>query len=307
MHPSSHSPPPGGVARQLRAVSRAIERDERLDAPAEGIQQRIADLFAHRGESGRRLRDTLHGVWLGHPLHPILVAIPIGAWTAAGLFDLWDALGGWPRLSRGATAAVAVGLVGSAGSAATGLTDWQHLDSGGRRVGLVHGLLNAAAAVLYTGSLLCRLVGRRGTGRLLGWTGLGLVTASGYLGGELSYSQGVGVDHAKIEWPPADFVRVLPDADLKENEPRRVEAEGVDVLLVRQGGRICALHNLCAHLGGPLHEGKVEGGAIVCPWHASRFDLATGDVIEGPSVYPQPRFDVRVRDGQIEVRGTKFA
>jgi nitrite reductase/ring-hydroxylating ferredoxin subunit len=73
-------------------------------------------------------------------------------------------------------------------------------------------------------------------------------------------------------------------------------------VLVRRGDRIHALVESCAHLGGPLSEGSVEGGAIRCPWHGSLFALEDGRVLEGPSSFPQPCFEVRVREGQIEVR-----
>jgi nitrite reductase/ring-hydroxylating ferredoxin subunit len=95
---------------------------------------------------------------------------------------------------------------------------------------------------------------------------------------------------------------VLAVADLNENEPRRVEAGGVPVVLVRQGTRIFALADTCSHLGGPLSEGTLEDCSIRCPWHGSRFALDDGRVLDGPATNPQPHFDVRVRGGQIEVR-----
>ena len=58
----------------------------------------------------------------------------------------------------------------------------------------------------------------------------------------------------------------------------------------------------CSHFGGPLAEGQLEGESVRCPWHGSRFALADGAVLEGPSVHPQPCLAVRLRDGQIEVR-----
>ena len=73
-------------------------------------------------------------------------------------------------------------------------------------------------------------------------------------------------------------------------------------MLIRRAGRIYALADSCAHLGGPLSEGQVDGLSIRCPWHGSRFDLEEGGVLEGPSTFPQPCFEIRVRAGQIEVR-----
>jgi len=99
---------------------------------------------------------------------------------------------------------------------------------------------------------------------------------------------------------------VLPDAELPENKLTRVEANGVKILLVRQNGEIRALGELCSHLGGPLADGKLEDGCVICPWHYSKFVLSSGEVVNGPATFPQPCFETRVRDGQIEVRAPKL-
>ena len=83
---------------------------------------------------------------------------------------------------------------------------------------------------------------------------------------------------------------------------RVLVADGVDVLLVRQGGRVYALANRCTHRGGPLHQGRLSDGCVECPWHKSVFRLDDGSVERGPAAYPQRSFDVRVADGEIFVR-----
>jgi nitrite reductase/ring-hydroxylating ferredoxin subunit len=61
--------------------------------------------------------------------------------------------------------------------------------------------------------------------------------------------------------------------------------------------------NTCAHLGGPLNEGTLEDGSVVCPWHGSRYALEDGSVLDGPSAHPQISYDTRVSEtGMIEVR-----
>jgi nitrite reductase/ring-hydroxylating ferredoxin subunit len=77
------------------------------------------------------------------------------------------------------------------------------------------------------------------------------------------------------------------------------------LLLVKRGARISCLAETCAHLGGPLAEGKLEGDTVVCPWHASRFSLRSGCVVDGPSAFPQPCLQTRTRNGKIEVRSTR--
>ena len=97
-------------------------------------------------------------------------------------------------------------------------------------------------------------------------------------------------------------IPVLAEAALPENELKRVNADGMPVLLVRKGQRIYAIAETCAHLGAPLSEGKLEGTSVRCPWHGSRYSLEDGRVLEAPSVHAQPVLEVRIRDGQIEVR-----
>jgi nitrite reductase/ring-hydroxylating ferredoxin subunit len=97
-------------------------------------------------------------------------------------------------------------------------------------------------------------------------------------------------------------VAVLGESDLAESTARRVHARGVALVLVRRAGRVYALADECAHLGGPLSEGSLEDVSIRCPWHGSRFALEDGAVLEGPATFTQPCFEVRSRGGQIEVR-----
>lgn len=135
----------------------------------------------------------------------------------------------------------------------------------------------------------------------------GIAMASAFLGGHLSYGEQIGVDHTATadQGKPEEFVAVLDAARLRENEPAKVIAGGVAVVLVKQGEKIFALREVCSHMGGPLSEGKVEGDSIRCPWHGSRFCLTDGRVLDSPAVFPERVFEVRVRDGQIEVRAPK--
>ena len=290
--------------RTLRSIGdAAIESAERqtwLDPVADRLQRAVTAVYEAGGQTTRRIRDALHGTWLGHPLHPVLTDIPVGAWTAASIFDL-AARDGDRALDRAADAAIGIGLAGAVGAAITGLTDWQHTTSDDRRVGLLHGLLNVSATTLYTVSLALRVRGDRGAAR--GVAGLGLTIALGaaYLGGHLVYGRRIGVDHAEHpDWD--EFVAVLPERELAESSPRRVDVRGVSVVLIRRAGRIYALTERCAHLGGPLSEGQIDDVGIRCPWHGSRFALDDGRILEGPATFGQPCLDVRIQNGQIELR-----
>jgi nitrite reductase/ring-hydroxylating ferredoxin subunit len=116
------------------------------------------------------------------------------------------------------------------------------------------------------------------------------------------YRQRIGVDHAQRPDRPGRFVPVMRDGELPEGGHRRADVEGQRLLLVRRGGRIQALGEVCAHLGGPLAEGVVDAEGVTCPWHGSRFSVEDGRVLDGPATAPVPVFEARVRDGMIEVR-----
>jgi nitrite reductase/ring-hydroxylating ferredoxin subunit len=142
----------------------------------------------------------------------------------------------------------------------------------------------------------------RTAGRIVSALGYALVSYSAHLGGKLVYEHRVGVDRAAGAALPEDFVPVLAEQDLAEATPTKATHEGTPILLVRRGTKIYALAETCSHFSGPLSEGKLDGDSIVCPYHASRFALSDGRVLDGPAVHPQPCLEVRTRDGQIEVR-----
>ena len=280
-----------------------IKKQDWLEPIADRLQPTIAGALGADGFIGPKVADILHGTWLGHPLHVVLTDVPLGSWTAAAVLDVLEQKTGSRVIGRGADAAIAVGLVGAAGAAVTGSADWSKIGGGQpRRIGLAHGLLNATATACYVASLCLRQIHSRRAGRRFALLGLMVSGVAAYLGGHLVFKEKIGVDHTADYSPPEDFVPVLAEAELRENELRRVQANGMPVLLVRKGPRIYAIAETCAHLGGPLSEGKLEDATVRCPWHGSRFSLEDGRVLEGPSVHVQPVLDVRVRDGQIELR-----
>jgi nitrite reductase/ring-hydroxylating ferredoxin subunit len=170
---------------------------------------------------------------------------------------------------------------------------------------MLHALLNTISLLLYLASMILRWRRQRHFGRACAFLGFAFSGAAASLGGDLVYGQQIGVDHAADETLPDKFVPVLSLTELPEGVLCRVEAKGVPVLLVRRGRQIHALVETCSHLGGPLSEGQLDGNSVICPWHASCFALEDGRVLNGPSTYPQPVLETRVRNGQIEVRAAK--
>jgi nitrite reductase/ring-hydroxylating ferredoxin subunit/uncharacterized membrane protein len=269
----------------------------------EKIQKAIDKaLYANGNPAAQKVRNFLNGTWLGEPLHAALTDVPIGAWTAAVVFDALEMINSRHEFAVAADTSVVIGLAGAASAAITGVTDWSDVDPPARRLGLIHGLLNVGATALFATSLIMRKKRARNQGRGFAALGYALMTFSAHLGGKMVYEHRVGVDRTAGETFPENFTAVLPESKLPDNTPTRAMYQGVPILLVRRGERLFAMAETCSHFSGPLSEGKLDGDSIVCPYHASRFSLEDGRVLNGPAVHPQPCLEVRAREGQIEVR-----
>jgi nitrite reductase/ring-hydroxylating ferredoxin subunit/uncharacterized membrane protein len=270
-------------------VAERLEGAEALDAVAEPIQSAVGAVLP----SGSQAKDILSGTWLGHPLHPPLTDVVVGSWTGALALDLIG--------EEAADVLVAIGVLSSLPTAAAGVSDWADVRGGARRVGLVHALGNTTALVLNAASLVERRRGRRARGVALSALAFGFAGVSAWLGGHLSFARGVGVNQTAFEASPDDWTRVA-DADSLEDGPLvRATADELAVLLVRKSGRIHALADRCSHRGCSLADGKLEGSTVVCSCHGSTFAL-DGSLVKGPATSPQPAFDVRIREGAVEVR-----
>lgn len=281
-------------------IEDVIDQQQWLEPTGDTLQRAFGKVARREGPS-RTIKDALHGVWLGHPLHPALTDLPVGCWSASLVLDLMS-LGGNRIIRRGADATLGIGLIGALASALPGLADWQETYGRERRIGLLHGLLNTAAVGLYTASFMQRRRRRRGIGMLFSSLGYATVLLSSYLGGELVFNQGTGVNHAAWLEASEDFTPVMDESALRPDTPTRVMDGTTPVMLVRRGEKIYALTAVCTHAGGPLDEGELEDNRIVCPWHGSIFSLEDGSVQGGPATMAEQPFDVRVRGGKIEVR-----
>jgi nitrite reductase/ring-hydroxylating ferredoxin subunit len=279
-------------------VSDRLERAEGLDRVVGPLQQVVRKI------PPGRLRDALHGVWLGHPVHPVLVQVPVGAWMSAAYLD---ALG-----EDGARHLIGLGLLASVPAAVAGSADWAEQHEQQMRTGVVHAAANTAAITLYTGSLLARARQRTGLGKALGYAGLAAVAVGGLLGGDISFRQAGGANHAE-EVPhlvPPGWQDLLPLAELAQGEPAKVMLGEVPVFALRDGGQVHVLANKCSHMSGPLSEGDLSDGeltgdredrCITCPWHGSVFRISDGTVVHGPATADQPAFETRVQDGVVQV------
>jgi nitrite reductase/ring-hydroxylating ferredoxin subunit/uncharacterized membrane protein len=285
----------------LELFAGALERATVLDPPSDVLQQLVQRLKAGQ------IKDLLSGTPIGHPLHPAVVAVPIGSVVAAAVLDL---TGGDRAASR---RLVGLGILTSVPAAVTGLSDWADTSGAERRMGLVHAVANTVGLGLLAASWRARRTpgsaawggGGRGVvapGTVSVLAGLGVLTFSGWLGGHLAYALGVGVDTNAFTVLPTEWTDACEIGDVEEDRPHLVHVDGAPVLVVRERGTLVAMSDRCTHRGGPLHEGTVQDGCVQCPWHSSRFDLTDGSVLEGPATRPQPVLETRVVQGRVQVR-----
>ena len=166
-----------------------------LDSLGRQLQENLSSALAAAGDPAEGVKRFLQGTWLGHPMHPAMTDVPVGAWTTALVLDI---LGN----EEGAKTAIGFGVLTSVPTAVAGMADWHETDGTTRRMGLAHAILNTAALGCYITSLIARRGRRQTLGVGLSMTGLGLVMWSAYMGGELAYTLGQGVKPEALN-PPA--------------------------------------------------------------------------------------------------------
>ncbi len=301
-----HATPPTAEESPRRRfpVPRPVDVAERIErAPAlDGAVRSLSDGVVRALPAGPRA-DALHGVPFGQPAHPALVRLPLGCWTSAALLDLF------PGTERAASTLIAAGIASSLPATATGLADWSALHRHQQRVGLVHAASGACAATLFSASLIARVTGFVKVGKALSAGGLTAATVGGYLGGHLALRLGAGANHAEpighlagLGWHD-----VCPIYDLPDGRPVRRQLGYLSLFVLRRGPDVNVLSDHCAHLGGPLHQGRVTDDAddecVTCPWHGSTFRISDGTVVHGPATARQPSFRCRITEsGMVQVQ-----
>lgn len=285
-------------------VDHLIDGQRWLEPIADLVQRLVGRLFGALGQPGQSLKSLLHGTRTGHPLHPALTDVPIGAWIGGVVADAVAHFTARLPTTAG-DVMLTVGLLCGLGAVITGYTDFHETNGHERRVALAHGLLMTAAMVLAAVSVGLRW-----------WTGmawhplavglaaaaLGILLASAYLGGHLVFAIGTAVNHLAFTSGPTEFLPVGKVSDFPDGVMRRVEAGGMGVLLVRRGSQLYGIAEICNHAGGPLAEGALDGMTVTCPWHGSRFCIASGRPQRGPATFAQPTFTVRVQGETVSVR-----
>jgi nitrite reductase/ring-hydroxylating ferredoxin subunit len=276
-----------------RLFTRLIEMQGRWARPLGDFNHRWIGAIFH---ALTPIRDVLNGRWLGHPLHGVLTDAPIGILFLVIVLDVLN-------LRAAADVALIVGILTMLAAAVTGAADYADTDGKARERATVHSTLMVIALVVYVVSLVVR--GSGGDDRTVAvWTsGIGfLVLAAGaYVGGDVVYVLGNMVNRhafrgAGTKWIALEPAELDEGGNIPEGKPVKAKL-GINTLaLVRQGETILALHDSCAHAGGPLSGGTLEDGSLVCPWHFSKYRLSDGRAQRGPTVYDQPAYEVRRTD-----------
>lgn len=285
----------------LRGFFSRLENARSLDPVAEAVAGAV-----QRSLPNARIKDLLHGRWLGHPVHPVLVQVPVGAWVSASVLDFT------PGGRRAARRLVGLGLLTAPVAVAAGLADWAELEPDQRRVGLVHAAANTVGITFYAASWAARKQGRHLAGTGYALLGLSAVGLGGALGGHLAYSQASGVNHAEGAARRAgnDWHDLGPLEEIPAGKPLRRDVGDTTVVVYRRqlehGGAVHVLASECSHAGGPLHEGEVTDGPgeprIICPWHGSVFRLVDGEPLRGPATACQPVFETEIAAGRLRAR-----
>ena len=283
-----------------RLLSRLVALNDAWARPFGDFNHRwVAALF----RPIRPVKDLLNGRWLGHPLHAASTDLPIGLLLATVILDIV----GQPAAADIALIATIVTMLLSALS---GVADYADTDGTARTRATLHATLMVVALLL----LAISAIGRSGAPAdrtvpiALSIIGFLLVSAGAFVGGDVVYVlgnmvsrhafRGAGTKWMRLDTGDITNLDALPDAT-----PTKMRAGINDLVVVRLGDTVHALHAVCAHAGGPLDQGTVVDGCVECPWHASRFRLSDGLVRQGPSVYDQPGYELRgAEGGGYEVR-----
>jgi nitrite reductase/ring-hydroxylating ferredoxin subunit/uncharacterized membrane protein len=288
-------------------VDVVIARQNWLDPLAEWVQAAVGGFYGILGRPGFFLKDLAHGTKpLGHPLHPALTDVPLGAWSVMIAADLVAVMTHRVPFVAGDVALV-VGILGALVAAVAGYTDFHETYGQERRVAVTHGLLMTVVLVAMVVSLIMRVSADSLRGAAIVISSVAWVAAvvGGYLGGHLTFRYGTMVNHNAFTAFPEDYVAVGTPADFTEGVMRKVDAAGTPVLVVRLDGRLHAIANVCSHAGGPLDEGKLAGDVVTCPWHGSRFCVRDGRVRGGPATFNQPVFTLREASGRVELKAAQ--
>jgi nitrite reductase/ring-hydroxylating ferredoxin subunit/uncharacterized membrane protein len=250
-----------------------------------------------------------------HPLHPMLIVLPLGLFLGSWIFDLIGKASNNELLWAASYYCAIAGIVGGFAAAIPGAIDWFTVippRSSAKKRGLLHACLNVAVLI---GFIVIAVHRSAAIGEPGGFE-LGLMTAcivllgiSGWLGGTLSYRNQIGVDHryanaGRFKERSLDSWErpACNQSELSEGQMMLLRVGDERVVLGRCPEGMIALSDHCTHKGGPLSDGALVGCTIQCPWHGSQFDVHTGRVVAGPAKSKIEVYETEIRAGEVYVK-----
>ena len=247
-----------------------------------------------------------------HPIHPMLIAFPIGLWTASLAFDIFGVMLRDPALwSAGFYCAIA-GCVGAALAAVPGVIDLFSVvppKSSAKSRGLIHGAVNTLILILFAGEAIYRGNADVQPDRialLVSFIGVVLLGYSGWLGGTLAYRNQIGVDHRYAgagQWKERSLEGwdkpACNSSELADGQMMLVNIGKERIVVGKCSEGIVAFGDRCTHKGGSLADGTLIGCAVQCPWHGSQFNVTNGRVITGPAERGIKTFETRIEGGEV--------
>ncbi|HYG97937.1 MAG TPA: DUF2231 domain-containing protein [Terriglobales bacterium] len=249
-----------------------------------------------------------------HPVHPMLVAFPIGLWVGGFLMDLIGLAAGNSSVWIAGWYAQLGGCIGAALAAIFGAMDLFGVvppRSSARKRGYTHAVLNVCALGLFIAVLAVRggpAAQPTGTSILLGLFGVLGVAYSGWLGGTLVYRNQIGVDHRYAnagKWKEREISGwdqpACNEGELAYGQMMLLTVGKQRVVIGKCADGIVAFADHCTHRGGPLSDGALVGCTVQCPWHGSQFDAHTGRVVAGPAGSKVIVYDVQIRNREVYV------
>ena len=279
------------------------ERSGRIEQIAERVQPSTARLLDRQPAM-----DVLSRRSVGHLLHPFVVQVPIGCWTAVALLDLLQSSVAGSDRRNSARILAGAGVVGAIPSVVSGAAEWVHTREGERNIGVVHASANALETCFYAASWWARR--RQGTAfaRSLSFAGLAIASFGGWLGGHLAYVRGVGINTSAFLSTPRGWTPAVARNEVPIGGIAHAVVDNVHLVLSGSGigpdgaPAVSAFQSRCTHRGAPLHEGKVEGSCVRCPWHGSLSELTSGKVRRGPASMNQLAYVTRIVGDTVEVK-----
>lgn len=253
-----------------------------------------------------------------HPIHPMLVAFPIGLWVASFAFDIFGRALQDPTIWGAGFYCAIGGCVGAVLAAIPGVIDLFSVvppKSSAKTRGLIHGVVNTLVLVLFMAELFYR--GGADTrpdkiALIVSLVGVSLLGYSGWLGGTLAYRNQIGVDHRYAgagHWQERTLKSwndpVCNASELADGQMLLANIAGERIVIGKCAQGVVAFGDRCTHKGGSLADGTLIGCAVQCPWHGSQFNVNTGHVITGPAKREIKTYGIEIKAGEVFVENPR--